>query len=57
MAPARMTPESTIETPRKMYMPRPPAPIAAAMVANPTAMTAATRMPAKITPSASGSST
>ena len=40
-----------------MYSPRPPAPIAAAIVAVPTPMTAATRMPATIDGSASGSST
>src|SRR5258705_14024953 len=40
-----------------MYSPRPPAPIAAAMVAEPTATTAATRTPATIDGSASGSST
>ena len=47
---------STIDRPRKMYSPRPPAPIAAAMVAVPTPMTVATRMPATIDGSASGSS-
>ena len=40
-----------------MYSPRPPAPIAAAIVAEPTPTTAATRMPATIDGSASGSST
>ena len=40
-----------------MYSPRPPAPIAAAMVADPTPTTAATRTPATIDGSASGSST
>ena len=37
-----------------MYSPRPPAPMAAAMVARPIEITAATRTPAMITPSASG---
>src|SRR4029453_15528933 len=40
-----------------MYSPRPPAPIAAAIVADPTPTTAATRMPATIEGIASGSST
>src|SRR3954468_19515553 len=40
-----------------MYSPRPPAPMAAAMVADPTPTTAATRTPATIDGSASGSST
>ena len=40
-----------------MYSPRPPAPIAAAIVAVPTPITVATRMPATIDGSASGSST
>src|SRR6185436_18111756 len=40
-----------------MYSPRPPAPIAAAIVADPTPTTAATRTPATIDGSASGSST
>ena len=40
-----------------MYSPSPPAPTAAAIVAVPTPMTAATRMPATIDGSASGSST
>ena len=48
---------STIDRPRKMYSPSPPAPIAAAMVAVPTPTTAATRIPATIDGSASGSST
>ena len=56
-APARIVVESTIASPRKMYSPRPPAPTAAAMVAVPTPMTAATRIPATICGSASGSST
>ena len=57
IAPARMTVGSTIDRPRKMYSPRPPAPTAAAIVAVPTPMTAATRMPATIDGSASGSCT
>ena len=40
-----------------MYSPSPPAPIAAAIVAVPTPMTVATRTPAMIDGSASGSST
>ena len=40
-----------------MYWPSPPAPIAAAIVADPTPTTAATRMPATMEGSASGSST
>jgi hypothetical protein len=39
-----------------MYWPRPPAPIAAAMVAEPTPTTAATRMPATMDGQARGSS-
>src|ERR1019366_7846492 len=39
IAPARMTRLSTIARPRKMNSPRPPAPIAAAIVASPTEMT------------------
>jgi hypothetical protein len=40
-----------------MYVPKPPAPMAAAMVATPTEMTVATRTPERITGAASGSST
>ena len=40
-----------------MYSPSPPAPTAAAIVAVPTPMTAATRMPATMEGIASGSST
>ena len=54
IAPARMVVVSTIDSPRKMYSPRPPAPMAAAMVVVPTPMTVATRMPATIDGSASG---
>ena len=49
--------ESTIDRPRKMYSPSPPAPIAAAIVAVPTPITVATRIPEMIYGSASGSST
>ena len=55
--PARITPLSTMAMPRKMNSPSPPAPMAAAMVATPMVITAATRMPASITGNASGSST
>ena len=48
---------STIDKPRKMYSPRPPAPIAAAIVAVPTPITVDTRRPLTIEGSASGSST
>src|SRR5262249_21370776 len=54
MAPARMTASLTIATPRKMKVPRPPAPMAAAMVATPMVMTAAVRMPAMMKLLASG---
>ena len=57
MAPARIVVVSTIDSPRKMYSPRPPAPIAAAIVGVPTPMTVATRTPATIDGSASGNST
>ena len=40
-----------------MYVPKPPAPMAAAIVATPTEMTVATRTPARITRAASGNST
>jgi len=56
-APARIKVSSTTATPRKMYTPSPPAPMAAAMVAVPTLTTVATRTPAKITPKPRGSST
>src|SRR5579872_5493651 len=56
-APARMTTLFTMARPRKMNSPRPPAPMAAAMVAKPTDITVATRTPAIITLNASGSST
>src|SRR5438093_6598155 len=56
-APARMRVSSTTATPRKMYTPSPPAPMAAAMVAVPTLTTVATRTPARITPKPSGNST
>ena len=57
IAPARMTLLLTMATPRKMNTPSPPAPMAAAIVATPMAMTAATRTPARITPMESGSCT
>src|SRR5439155_11068852 len=57
MAPARIRVLSTVATPRKMYTPSPPAPIAAAMVAIPTLTTVAMRTPARMTPAARGSST
>src|SRR6266496_3930722 len=57
MAPARITRLSTIAKPRKMNSPRPPAPIAAAIVASPTEITTATRTPDRITLTASGNST
>jgi hypothetical protein len=56
-APARMVVVSTIDKPRKMYSPNPPAPTAAATVAVPTPMTAAIRTPEMMAGSASGSST
>ena len=46
-----------MDTPLKMNIPSPPAPTAAAIVATPTAITVATRIPAKMTPKASGIST
>ena len=56
-APARILLVSTMATPRKMRVPRPPPPMAAPMVATPMAMTVATRRPARIAGVASGSST
>src|SRR5579863_5559967 len=56
-APARIRSLLTMARPRKMYSPKPPAPIAAAIVATPTEITVATRTPAMMTPSASGNST
>src|SRR5262249_14373991 len=55
-APMRIVRLSTIATPRKMKTPRPPAPIAAAMVVTPMPTTVATRIPARITFAASGRS-
>ena len=49
MAPARITASLTMATPRKMKVPRPPAPMAAAMVATPMVMIVAVRIPARIT--------
>ena len=57
MAPARIRRVSTVARPRKTYVPRPPAPMAAAIVAVPTDTTAATRTPARITGRARGNST
>src|SRR5262245_932435 len=57
MAPARITASLTIATPRKINVPRPPAPIAAAIVATPIVITVAVRIPAKITLSPSGNRT
>ena len=54
MAPARMTASLTMATPRKMNVPRPPAPMAAAMVATPMVITVAVRMPARIIGKARG---
>src|ERR1700739_3788037 len=48
IAPASMTRSSTMAKPRKMNSPRPPAPIAAAMVARPTEMTTKIRRPERI---------
>src|SRR5262249_35544434 len=48
-APARMVRLSTIATPRKMKTPRPPAPMAAAIVARPIPITVASRLPARMT--------
>src|SRR5579863_10099647 len=57
IAPARICPLSTEAIPRKMKTPSPPAPIAAAIVAVPTVVTAAMRRPAMMVGAASGSST
>src|SRR5579884_3801377 len=57
IAPARITLLLTIASPRKINSPRPPAPMAAAMVASPIEITMATRTPARMTPAASGNST
>ena len=57
MAPARIWTLSTDATPRKIKTPRPPAPMAAAMVAVPTVVTVAMRIPARMVRAASGSST
>src|SRR5207249_3718674 len=56
-APAKICTVSTEATPRKMKTPNPPPPIAAAIVAVPMVVTAATRIPAKIVGAASGNST
>src|SRR5947209_17107933 len=57
IAPARMNWLSTMATPRKTNSPSPPAPMAAAIVATPTAITVATRMPARMVLMARGIST
>src|SRR6516165_9337663 len=57
IAPARICAVSTVATPRKMNTPKPPPPIAAAMVAVPTVVTVATRMPAIIVRAAKGNCT
>src|SRR5579883_1556245 len=57
IAPARICVVSTEAIPRKMKTPSPPAPIAAAIVAVPMVVTVATRIPARIVRTASGSST
>src|SRR5581483_439577 len=57
IAPARITLLLTIASPRKINSPRPPAPMAAAMVESPIEITMATRTPARMTPAASGNST
>src|SRR5271168_2353884 len=54
IAPARITASLTMATPRKINVPNPPAPIAAAIVATPMVITVAVRTPARITESASG---
>src|ERR1700674_5274838 len=56
-APAKITWLFTMASPRKINSPSPPAPIAAAIVANPMESTAAIRNPATMTPEASGNST
>ena len=53
-APASTNPLSTLATPRNINSPKPPAPIAAAIVATPTQVTVAVRNPAKMTLAASG---
>ncbi len=57
MAPARMRASLTRATPRKMNVPRPPAPMAAAIVATPMVMIVAVRMPARKKARASGKRT
>ena len=56
MAPAKTSELSTEATPRKISSPRPPAPMAAAMVATPTQVTIAVRRPARMTLADMGSS-
>src|ERR1035441_8088668 len=57
MAPAKITWLLTMASPRKINSPSPPAPIAAAIVARPMETTVAIRIPATMTPEASGNST
>src|SRR5271155_4188173 len=57
IAPARICAVSTDATPRKMNTPKPPPPMAAAMVAVPIVVTVATRIPARIVCAASGNCT
>ena len=57
IAPAKINSLLTVEIPRKINTPKPPPPIAAAIVAIPTDMTVATLTPAKITGKARGIST
>src|ERR1700678_364373 len=57
MAPARMSWSLTMARPRKMNSPRPPAPIAAAIVATPMVSTVEIRMPASMVENERGSST
>src|SRR5262249_39746292 len=54
-APAKICGDPPLATPRKMNPPSPPPPIAAAMVAVPMVVTAATRIPARMVCAASGS--
>src|SRR5437867_1838334 len=56
-APARICVESTEASPRKINTPKPPPPIAAAIVAVPIVITVATLTPARIVLAARGSST
>ena len=57
MAPARISRLSTMANPRKINSPKPPAPMAAAMVAMPMVRTVAIRIPARMVENESGNST